>query len=262
MSVRSVRRRRDAGFSLIELAIGLVIVATLLSSLLVPLVTQLDQKRTAETQRLLEQAREALIGFAAANNRLPCPATGATGNESFDVGGTATTGACAPTTGTTGFLPGVTLGLSPLDAQGFYVDAFASDRNRIRYAVSGQTVNGVTNPFTRINGMKTNAMMNAIAASGGLLYVCSATPAASNCGAATPLANGTAIAVVLSPGKNAILNAPSADEQENILDNDDVFVSRPYSDRTGGASTVFDDQVLWLSPAPLFSRLLSAGALP
>ena len=253
------RRRRDAGFSLIELAIGLVIVATLLSSLLVPLVTQLDQKRTAETQRLLEQAREALIGFAAANNRLPCPATVATaGNESFAAGGSATTGACA---GWTGFLPGVTLGMSPLDAQGFYVDAFASDRNRMRYAVSGQTVNGVTNPFTSINGMKTNAMMNAIAASGSLLFVCSATPTASNCGTATPLANGTAIAVVLSPGKNAVLNTPSADEQEN-LDTDYVFVSRPYSDRTGGASTVFDDQVLWLSPAPLFSRLLRAGALP
>ncbi len=259
MSVRSIRHRRDAGFSLIELAIGLVIVATLLSSLLVPLVTQLDQKRSAETQRLLEQAREALIGFAAANNRLPCPATGTTGTESFAAGGNATTGTCAATTG---FLPGVTLGMSPLDAQGFYIDAFASDRNRIRYAVSQQTVNGVTNPFTRINGMKTNAMMNAIAASGGLLFVCSGTPAASNCGTATPLANGTAIAVVLSPGKNAILNAPSADEQENLLDTDDVFVSRTYSDRTAGVSTVFDDQVLWLSPAPLFSRLLSAGALP
>ena len=258
--MRTGRHRRDAGFSLIELAIGLVIVATLLSSLLVPLVTQLDQKRTAETQRLLEQAREALIGFAAANNRLPCPATGATGNESFAVGGTATTGACLVTPGTTGFLPGATLGLSPLDAQGFYVDAFASDRNRIRYAVSNQTISTVTNPFTRINGMK-NATMIAIAASSNLLFVCSATPAASNCGTATALANGTAIAVVFSPGKNAILNAPSADELENT-DTDNVFVSRTYSDRTGGTSTVFDDQMLWLSPAPLFSRLLSAGALP
>ena len=258
------RQRRDAGFSLIELAIGLVIVATLLSSLLVPLVTQLDQKRTAETQRLLEQAREALIGFAAANNRLPCPATAASnGNESFAAGGSATTGACVLTPGTTGFLPGATLGLSPLDAQGFYVDAFASDRNRIRYAVSDQTIGGSTNPFTRINGMKPNpTMMNAIAASGSLLFVCSATPtAAANCGTATPLANGTAIAVIFSPGKNATLNTPSADELENT-DGDDVFVSRTYSDRSTGTSSVFDDQMLWLSPAPLFSRLLSAGALP
>lgn len=251
------RQRRQAGFSLIELAIGLVIVATLLASLIVPLVTQLDQKRTSEAQRQLEQAREALIGFAAANNRLPCPAIGATGNESFAVGGNATTGACAASTG---FLPGVTLGMSPLDAQGFYVDAFASDRNRMRYAVSNQTINGVTNPFTRINGMKTNAMMNAIAASNSLLFVCSGTPTATNCGTATPLANGTAIAVVLSPGKNAVVNTPSGDEQEN-LDTDDVFVSRIYSDRTVG-STVFDDQMLWLSPATLFSRMLSAGALP
>lgn len=251
------RQRRQAGFSLIELAIGLVIVATLLASLIVPLVTQLDQKRTSEAQRQLEQAREALIGFAAANNRLPCPATGATGNESFAAGGNATTGACAASTG---FLPGVTLGMSPLDAQGFYVDAFASDRNRMRYAVADQTINGVTNPFTRINGMKTNAMMNAIAASTSLLFVCSGTPAATNCGTATPLANGTAIAVVLSPGKNAVVNTPSGDEQEN-LDTDDVFVSRIYSDRTVG-STVFDDQMLWLSPATLFSRMLSAGALP
>ena len=254
------RLRREAGFSLIELAIGLVIVATLLSSLIVPLVTQLDQKRTAETQRMLEQAREALIGFAAANNRLPCPAaSGTTGVEAF-AGGNATNGLCASFSG---LLPGATLGLSPLDAQGYYVDPFGTTSNRMHYAVSNQTVNGVTNPFTRINGMKTNAMMSAIAAANStvtsLLFVCAASGAATNCGTATPLANGNAIAVIFSPGKNAVLNAPSADEQGNLGVNAEVFVSRTASNVTGA---VFDDQVLWISPAPLFSRLISAGALP
>ena len=255
------RLRREAGFSLIELAIGLVIVATLLSSLMVPLITQIDQKRTAETQRMLEQAREALIGFAAANNRLPCPALpNGTGVESFAVGGNASTGGCQAVSG---LLPGATLGLSPLDAQGYYVDPFGTTSNRMHYAVSNQTVNGVTNPFTRINGMKTNAMMSAIAAANStvtsLLFVCAASGAATNCGTATPLANGNAIAVIFSPGKNAVLNAPSADEQGNLGVNAEVFVSRTASNVTGA---VFDDQVLWISPAPLFSRLISAGALP
>ena len=67
--------RRQGGFSLVELALGLVIVATLLSALLVPLATQLDQRRTGETQRLLEVAREAIYGFVVAQDRFPCPAT-------------------------------------------------------------------------------------------------------------------------------------------------------------------------------------------
>jgi prepilin-type N-terminal cleavage/methylation domain-containing protein len=263
--------RRGRGFSLIELAIGLVIVAVLLSSLLVPLVTQVDQRRTAEAQRLLEDARNALIGFAAANGRLPCPAVNASNGAESPAGG----GAC---TSWVGFLPAATLGLTPVDPQGFQTDPFGNQSNRLRYAVSdaniGSTVDTFTTTSTATTGMR-GATMASIAASTGLLRVCStASSSATSCSAGVPLANGTAIAVVYSIGKNGILYtegtagdclAPgatcagiSADETENV-DMDRVFVSRPPSE-TAGAE--FDDMLVWISPSMLFGRLIAAGQQP
>jgi prepilin-type N-terminal cleavage/methylation domain-containing protein len=138
-------RSRSQGFSLIELAIGLVIVATLLSALLVPLATQMDQQRAAETRRQLDTARDALMGFAASHGRLPCPATSTSnGVEAFlnPPTGNPSNGECASALG---LLPAVTLGLSPLDDQGFYRDAYGTENNRIRYAVSLSNVNRYTN---------------------------------------------------------------------------------------------------------------------
>ncbi len=62
------------GFSLIELAIVLVVVALLIGGLLVPLSMQIEQQRIRDTQKTLEEIKEALVGFAIANGRLPRPA--------------------------------------------------------------------------------------------------------------------------------------------------------------------------------------------
>ena len=267
-------RRGARGFSLIELAIGLVIVAILLSSLLVPLVTQVDQRRAAETQRLLDDARSALIGFVAANKRFPCPAIGTgappTGVED-PVGG----GAC---TKTVGFLPAVTLGLSPVDSQGFQTDPYGNETNRLRYAIADVTIGAAVHTFTTAGGM-TTATMPAIATAasaspGNLLLVCSeASSSNTSCSAGNALANGTAIAVIYSVGKNAIRYTgaagdclslgPScagvtADETENV-DPDRVFASRQLSEASG---LEFDDNLVWISPSMLFGRLIAAGQQP
>jgi prepilin-type N-terminal cleavage/methylation domain-containing protein len=245
ISTRTLRAR-SRGFSLIELAIGLVIVAVLLSSLLVPLVTQVDQRRTAETQRLLDEARSALIGFVAANRRFPCPATAASSGVESPAGG----GNC---TNPVGFLPAVTLGLTPVDQQGFQTDPFGNQTNRIRYAIADVNLAGL-DTFTTTGGM-TTATMNTIATS------CSTGPA---------LANGSAIAVIYSVGKNGVLYTGdcatpaatcvgvSGDETENV-DLDRVFVNRPSSDAAGAE---FDDMLVWISPSMLFGRLISVGQQP
>ena len=56
--------KRERGFTLIELAVVVAIFGLLLTILVVPLSTQFDQQRAAETQKQLENVREALIGFA------------------------------------------------------------------------------------------------------------------------------------------------------------------------------------------------------
>src|SRR6266705_208019 len=67
---------RSKGFSLVELAVA--IIALLLAGALIPLSTQIDVRNSADTQRSMESIRDAIIGFAQANGRLPCPANGAT----------------------------------------------------------------------------------------------------------------------------------------------------------------------------------------
>ena len=97
----------------------MVILGLLLSSALYTLSAQTEQRAREQTQRRLEQAREALLGFAVANGRLPCPASGAsTGVEADSPVGS---GAC--TNPYNGFLPGITLGYQPVDEQGFALDA-------------------------------------------------------------------------------------------------------------------------------------------
>lgn len=264
-------RSRQRGFSLIELAIGLVIVSALLSALLVPLATQMTQRRTADTQKLLDEAREALIGFAIANGRLPCPAEGnATGVEVFAAGNDASTGNCktkiAGVEVATGFLPGITLGMSPLDAQGYVVDAFGTTANRLRYSVATASTNGQTFPLTKLIGMR-NATMTSIGTSTAYLVVCAAasnTPnaAQTDCPSGmTKLANGNALAVIHSVGPNGAdtVRTPSDDEKENADGVDLVFVSHDRSDLAGAE---YDDMVTWISPSILFSRLVAAGTLP
>ncbi len=93
-------------------------------------------RRHEETRRILDEAREALLGFAAAHGRLPCPASaGSRGMESFAAGGDALNGNCSNFHG--GFLPAASLGLPPLDPEGFARDGWGTHANRIRYAVFG-----------------------------------------------------------------------------------------------------------------------------
>lgn len=252
---------RQHGFSLIELALGLVIVATMLSALLVPLATQVDQRRTAETEKLLAEARDALIGFAIAQQRFPCPAVfvddTSVGIESFS---NQATGTC---TSFRGYLPATTLGLSPVDRAGYMIDGYGGDANRIRYAVAkADNATAGTQLFT------TTGEMNklGIALLGGAnawLTVCEKASDVGNddtCKANTvTLANKTAIAVVWSVGNHA--NGRSPEELENLdsRDANRIFVSRTRSDK---ATEEFDDLLLWISPNILINRMVVAGRLP
>src|SRR3546814_18113644 len=67
--------KRQAGFSLVEMAVVVVILGLVLGALLLPLQAQRNQVFQSQTETTLETARRALLGFAKVNGRLPCPST-------------------------------------------------------------------------------------------------------------------------------------------------------------------------------------------
>jgi type II secretory pathway pseudopilin PulG len=248
------------GFTLIEIAVAFLVVTLLAAGMAVPLAAQVQLRRQDETRRLLEEARDALMGFAAANGRLPCPATAhSNGLESFAPTGSAATGDCESFYA--GFLPAATLGLSPLDSEGFLRDAWLTPRNRVRYAVfgGGATINGVANPLTRANGLQA-ATLPALGNAAHFLFICSsgAQATASGCPAASQLTRRAAF-VVFSAGPNAALDPPAAGDEARNLDGDIVFVHREVSSAPG---LEFDDVLLWTPIHLVVNRLLAAGRLP
>lgn len=250
------RHARERGLSLVELAIGLLILSLIIGGLLVPLATQVEQSRVSQTQRQLDEIREALIGFALANGRLPCPASAVSNGVESPAGG----GNC--TNPFNGFVPAVTLGLSQVDEQGFSRDSWGLLQNRVRYAVTIANAGA----FTTAGRMR-QVGMPALSPD---LQVCSTGASiigagnAAACVAAGTLSN-TAVAVIYSLGANASTGGTSLDEVQNPnpngMNNDRAYVSRVRS-AAGAAAAEFDDLVTWLSPNILYARMVAAGQLP
>jgi len=264
-------RLSEFGFSLVELAITVFIMALLLGSLLIPLQSQVRSRKFDETERILSQAREALLGYVSANGYFPCPASSTSnGQEASPNHGTGTCNASVTfATALIGFLPSVTLQMTPVDGSGYALDAWALPQSRIRYAVANASIpvsatcpvptNPYTNPYTRSNGMR-NASMACIQSLNTLLYVCRTGTGvtATGCAVSTDELSDNAIAVIWSLGENAPTGGSAPHEDKN-LNNTRVFVQAPYS-TTAGA--VFDDQLTWIGPPVLFNRLIAAGQLP
>jgi len=258
--MRAKHRARRA-FTLLEVTLVMLILAILVAGLAVPLSTQVALRRHEETRRILEEAREALLGFAAVHGRLPCPATAAShGVESFAANGDALNGDCSNFHD--GFLPAASIGLSALDPEGFARDGWGTQRNRIRYAVfgAGHAVAGVTNPLTRANGMQ-SATLAALGDYPAYLVVCGAgAPAdAPACGPAANQLTRRAAFVLLSLGPSAAHRAATGPDESRNLDGKGVFVSHEI---VAAAGNEFDDQLTWVPVSVLAGRMVAAGRLP
>jgi prepilin-type N-terminal cleavage/methylation domain-containing protein len=243
------------GFTLTELAMVLVIVALLIGGMITPLSTQRDIQSANDAQKQLSEIKEALLGFAVINGRLPCPATaGTTGIESL-----VSAGVC--TTPYAGFVPAITLGIAPTNAQGYVIDSWG---NPIRYALSNATVNTITNVFSTAGRLKAAWAIDPSKMAPDLL-VCNTSLGITGSGGGTNCASGTslindAVAIITSTGKNGGVAPTGADELAN-QNNDRTFISHAQSP-SGAPQGEFDDIVAWLSPNILFSRMIAAGRFP
>lgn len=221
-----------SGFTLVEMAVVLVIVGLMLGGLLIPLSAQMDQSRVSEARKDLSEIKEALIGYAIINGHLPCPDTDGDGIEN----------SCGTTTSagsSQGNLPWATLGVQGTDPWGRHYqyrvnDAFGAAGTPFSLSTTGTTT--------------------------GILRICSDKTCAAT------LANNVP-AVIYSSGKNGAVQPPvGADELENTTDStstkfDRSFVSHEFSAATATYGE-FDDIVTWIAPSILMSRMVSAGKLP
>ena len=240
-------RLTSRGFTLIEMAIVLMIVGLLLGGLLVPLSAQMDQRNNADTQKSLSDIRDALIGYVVANGYLPCPA-----NPAYVTGANAGIASTPPCTGpsSTGVLPWATLGVSETDAWG----------NLFTYRVTSDYADAIVNPTyggCTPSPIPTQASFG-ICSVGNLNVWSSA--------AKTSSVATTVVAVVISHGKNGagaytpqgvqLPRGSSADE----LENSDGSADYDYVSHL--PTPTFDDLLIWIPPSILNSRMVSAGKLP
>ncbi|HXA35220.1 MAG TPA: type II secretion system protein [Steroidobacteraceae bacterium] len=265
-------RKHTLGFTLVEVAISMVILGLVLAGLVVALSQQLQQSYLLNTRTALNQANEALLAFVVANARLPCPAVvGSNGLESTNGVGQCTAAA--------GFLPAVTLGLPNLDRYGLLEDGWADGSIRddsgalsypraIRYSVA--LLLGTPQPYALVTaslgGAARSTVGTALAANNGL-FVCRSSiglaGAGNRCGNAANSLALNAVAVVWSQGvtgNDAIGN--SADETQNASQLGAPGIARAFVMRdpadTGSPVGRFDDVVTWLAWGPVADKLMLA----
>ena len=222
MSRHAINITSARGFTLTELAIVLVIMALLIGGMLVPLSTQRDIQNIKETQKQISEIRDALLGFAAINGRLPCPTTTADpANTNYGLEDPA----CV---GVEGYLPWKSIGVSE-------VDAWGSKRSANGQPFTGYWRYRVDNAFASAFTLATNPASALLVqdASGNALTQ------------ATP---NSPVAIVYSTGSNLV-----ADGQNAIAD---------ATFQSGDPSTGFDDILIWIGRPILINRMIAAGRLP
>ncbi len=222
--------RHHRGFSLVEMAVALLIVGLLLGGLLGTVGALEKRQRSTGTEAQLEEARDALMAFAVANRRLPCPANPATPDTVAGAGLENAPTAAGCTGGASGVLPWATLGLPAGDAWG----------RRFTYRVSLGFAR--TAPAFDLASVGDNVIRNAAG-----VVLASAVPA-------VVVSHGENARGSRGPGGAAAPAGADLREQENA-DGDADFVLESPTD-------TYDDQVSWLPTPVLAYRMLQAGALP
>ena len=272
-------RRTNFGFTLVEIAIVLLIISVLLGSVLIPIGGVFEQSQRKLVKAQLEEVNQALVGFAVTNGRLPCPASGSSAGSEDPQGG----GNCAGVDSSDvahGFVPVVTPGLvGETNEDGLLLDTWA---NPLRYSVTQVNSSPSTGPdFTTQGAMRSVGLSNLQPN----IAICTRATSNPNCpktaGNNNALRANQVPVLIFSMGKDwrdyggtdQLGNAGEGRSGERFntvatgasgrtypLPGDNVFVSKPYNQLEGDEH--FDDIVVWLSENILYTRMIQAGVLP
>lgn len=235
------------GFTLLEIAVVLVIIAIILSLLIPSITGRVATARLDATRGKEELIKTALIAFVAQNKRLPCPAienlppTDANYGREATVPGTCT-GTTALTTGAMrGIVPWLALGLS---------DDIALDGYYQRYSYVVTTT-------------QTNLNANTVSGIAGNIAMHSATPVTvanqinvNNLAVVAIISHGSNTAGAFTPAGTRIALPAGADELENTDAANTAFILKDFSQ---SAANPFDDVVMAITPTDILNGLEKSG---
>lgn len=240
------------GFTLIELAVVLIIVGILLGSVIGTLSSRIEATRKSETVDELNEIKQAMMAHAFVNGNLPCPdCANLNGNCAAATAGDgisdyAVTGACLEEEGA-GNVPWVTLGLGRSDAWG----------TRYRYAAQSEYVSTFK-----------------LDAAPGSAFIIEPDFVADATGATSQELARNVVAIIFSHGKNGFggvseTNVPRAgvpsankDEAENTNDDKNYYMRSETAATASITGKEFDDIVIWISEYELKAKMVEAGKLP
>lgn len=251
-----IQNTNQQGFSLVELAVVLVLIGIVMTMGLKVATSTLEGSAYSDTKSKQELIKAALVGFLRTNGRLPCP-----DNSAGVASGVEATSCNANIADGYGVVPWMTLGISRetvIDGWGNYFTyrvangSTASLRNWTSKSSGSFNINELHNP--------TNAFtIQELDATGGAFAATATTT--------------KAVVVLLSHGRNGFgakttkvgARLPTSDagagEATNATDTTLIFVLRPVTDAAAAFNGPYDDLLMFMTPQDLFQPLLNEGSL-
>ena len=267
LQLTALIRKQQTGFSLVELAVVIVIIGLLATMGLSALNVQQANGAISATKKNQETIKDSLIGYLGKNKHLPCPATDELGGSDIAARNSGTSPPNCKTNW--GIVPYAELGLPRSVALDGW-DNFYS------YAVSPQWTASLNTSGINV-GNTTNNPANAFNSGNiGTIQVKTRVPANQN----PPTNVGTAVVALISYGINGFgaytikgtqqsAPPPNTDEASNSLVPSSLplaalnlasLFQREFTDKDAGYGA-FDDVVLWLSPNDLLTPLIKDGSM-
>ncbi len=232
----------QAGFSLIELAIVLVIVGLLLGGGIVALEVSTERQQRAEQRGEMREIREALYGYAVSRGHLPCadtsnPPDGVENRANDSCDSDADQGA----------LPWSTLGIGRRDAWGHFL-YYAVD---LEYARRPDSVDGSAFDFGSEPSLRVESSVTDL----------DAVTLASEVPAVVVSFGGQGGQVWTDGGFNCPTGEGFSEDEAENCNGSSTFVAGDYRDAQSDMGR-FDDIVIWIVDPVLKSRMVDAGRLP
>jgi len=235
-----LQRQQGAALLLLVAVLGLGAATLLINAFGRNSAESVRQQRTLAA---LAQAREALLGYAASNGRLPRPAASALdGRERLDD--------CLDDAQCSGFLPWVALGVAGSDGWG----------RLLRYSVTPEMTRAPIVSFSAV----ANRTVSTRDANGALRFIAGQEQCdvSAQCLPLVLLSQGPGnYGTAVSGVRQASLARGNLDEAHNDSASTG-FVSRPATASAQAPGGAFDDMLTWLTVPTLYQRMRAARNLP